>query len=611
MRKFMQLAVATWQHDYSSVLLAPRPISLIASQLHFFPRIVLDPPKIMHFYAELESMNWRYPITPLVRAFCALLTLLPAALRADWVYVWGDEFDYEGEPDPSKWGYDLGRGEGGWGNGEVQTYTRDPENVRVEGGRLIIEARQVFDGRVPSYTSARLTTREKYSVRYGRIEVRAKLPSETGTWAAVWMLASDGLYSPTYWPNNGEIDIVEHVGYEEDPAFLAEKGVSYLNNIHATLHTEKRNHLTTTGLGGRTHLATASSDFHVYALDWYPNRMAFYVDDQLYFEIDKIGAGISVRNPPADETPWWPFTQRFHLLLNIAVGGSWGGHFRQQYYPTTPYGSDGINHGGVWPQRMEVDYVRVYDFGGGRTPLLNPVPGRLEANRHTAVSGLLFQRDAAAQSAIVAHAVDAGDSVDYAVVAAAAGDYHVDIEVASIASVRRLAVINAETGTELGTLTLGTSGGAAVWQWQRAGTVSLPQGRTLLRFIALDGQFRLGDLHLAAAPAGTIRGFPADSNGALDTGSWLGVIAPVAGSEWWYAPLIDTSVYPQTATDAEFSPVSQWHYIADPQTLQPHTDALLPWFYSQRLQRWCLTSAENVGDSPAWIFFHEHSSDNN
>lgn len=235
--------------------------------------------------------------------------------------VWSDEFKKPGLPDSTKWAYEVGGN--GWGNNERQFYTHQrPENARVEKGKLIIEARkEAYQGH--EYTSARLLTRGKTTWTYGRIEARAKLPKGTGTWPAVWMLGSN--IATAGWPKSGEIDIMEHVGYDE--------GV-----VHGTVHTEAYNHNKHTQKGQAVTVKDVTTDFHLYAIDWTPDRIDFFVDKQNYYSVQKADLG------PTEAQ--WPFDQPFYLLLNLAVGGNWGG-------------SKGIDET-IWPQRMEVDYVRVY-----------------------------------------------------------------------------------------------------------------------------------------------------------------------------------------------------------------------------------------------------------
>jgi beta-glucanase (GH16 family) len=233
--------------------------------------------------------------------------------------VWSDEFDHDGMPDTTKWNYDIG--DGGWGNNELQFYTNHRENARVENGFLIIEARLDTAAGKP-YTSARMVTKQKGDWLYGRIEVRAKLPRGKGTWPAIWMLPTDWKYGD--WPTSGEIDIMEHVGY--DPGI-----------IHGTIHTESYNHIKGTQKEGKINIPDCQDAFHVYAVEWADDKMDFFVDDKLYHTVDR---------DPKDDYKGWPFDQRFHLILNIAMGGNWGG-------------KEGVDNS-IWPQRMEVDYVRVY-----------------------------------------------------------------------------------------------------------------------------------------------------------------------------------------------------------------------------------------------------------
>ncbi|MBI2389879.1 MAG: RICIN domain-containing protein [Deltaproteobacteria bacterium] len=236
-----------------------------------------------------------------------------------WKLAWSDEFDGAGLPDASKWSYDVGGH--GWGNGEAQFYTdKRLENARLEGGRLIIEARrESYGGK--AYTSARLVSRGRGDWLYGRFEIRAKLPGGRGTWPAIWMLPTDWKYGG--WPNSGEIDIMEHVGF--DPG-----------RIHGTVHTQAYNHTIGTQKGTSLPVADATSAFHVYAAEWSPERIEIFVDGTKYFSFANEHTGSAT----------WPFDQRFHLILNIAVGGSWGG-------------VKGIDDG-AFPQRMEIDWARVY-----------------------------------------------------------------------------------------------------------------------------------------------------------------------------------------------------------------------------------------------------------
>lgn len=235
--------------------------------------------------------------------------------------VWRDEFDRPGLPDTTKWRYEVGGN--GWGNNELQYYTaRRSENARVEGGHLLIEARrESWQGK--QYTSARLTTRQTQTWTYGRIEARAKLSAGLGTWPAIWMLGQN--IGTAGWPRCGELDIMEHVGY--DP------GV-----IHGTTHTQAYNHVKHTEKTGTDTIPDVTTAFHLYAIDWTPDQIDFYVDGHRYFSAKKSELGKTEAE--------WPFDQPFYLLLNLAVGGNWGG-------------AKGVDET-IWPCRMEVDYVRVY-----------------------------------------------------------------------------------------------------------------------------------------------------------------------------------------------------------------------------------------------------------
>ncbi len=232
--------------------------------------------------------------------------------------MWSDEFDVNGLPNNAKWGYDLGGG--GWGNNELQNYTNVLDNAKVENGNLVITAKKESSGSM-NYSSARLVSKNKGDFLYGRIEARAKLPAGRGTWPAIWMLPTDWAYGN--WPKSGEIDIMEHVGYD-------------VNKVHVTVHTEAYNHSIGTQKGASQTVPTATTDFHKYRVDWTPYAVRGYIDDQLMFTFVNEGKGYA----------GWPFDKRFHLLLNLAIGGNWGG-------------AQGVDDS-VFPQSMSIDYVRVY-----------------------------------------------------------------------------------------------------------------------------------------------------------------------------------------------------------------------------------------------------------
>lgn len=236
-----------------------------------------------------------------------------------WKLSWSDEFNKTGLPDETKWDYEIGGD--GWGNNELQYYTRaDTNNVIVKDGKLFITARKQQKEQ-NSWTSARLITKGKGDWLYGRVEVSAKLPNGKGTWPAIWMLPTGWKYGG--WPASGEIDIMEHVGYDPDTVF-------------SSVHTKSFNHVIGTQKTKGLYLKDAASAFHLYAIEWDKDKIDFFVDDQLFFSFKNTRKGFAE----------WPFDQKFHLLLNIAMGGNWGGS----------KGMDEALNTAV----MEVDYVRVF-----------------------------------------------------------------------------------------------------------------------------------------------------------------------------------------------------------------------------------------------------------
>jgi beta-glucanase (GH16 family) len=238
--------------------------------------------------------------------------------------VWSDEFNYTGLPDSTKWGYDKARGCPelcGWGNNEWQYYTWSrKENARVEGGHLVIEARKEAFGD-SKFTSARLVTRNKGDWKYGRIEVRAQLPDGMGLWPAIWMLPTEKKYGN--WPKSGEIDIAETVGYTPD-------------SVYQTIHTGAYNGMLGTQKGSLIPVKNIHNSFHTYSIEWTSESIVFMID----------GAAHQVFNSTPENTDKWPFDQVFHLVLNVAVGGDFGG-------------KKGVDDS-VFPRQMKVDYVRVY-----------------------------------------------------------------------------------------------------------------------------------------------------------------------------------------------------------------------------------------------------------
>jgi beta-glucanase (GH16 family) len=265
---------------------------------------------------------------------CSALSCARAEETTQWKLVWADEFDVAGAPDGEKWSFEQGFIR----NREDQYYTDRPVNARVENGTLVIEAHKesVPNDRFSSghkdwrrnraeskYTSASLTTKGKTEWTYGRVEVRAKLPSGHGVWPAIWMLGAN--IKQVGWPNCGEIDIMEYVGFQPD-------------RIHANVHMGKYNHVRGTGKGAGLDTQRPTDDFHLYRLDWYPERVEIYFDDQKFFTFNK----------ESDDVAVWPFSKPHFLILNLAIGGTWGA-------------KQGIDDQ-IFPQQYLIDYVRVFEM---------------------------------------------------------------------------------------------------------------------------------------------------------------------------------------------------------------------------------------------------------
>jgi beta-glucanase (GH16 family) len=268
---------------------------------------------------------------PIDAALLALLALIALACGGSptaasphapggWSLVFSDEFNSAGSPDASKWAYELGYIR----NNEKQFYTSRPQNVRVEGGNLVIEAHkepyQGFD-----YTSASINTLGRFEFLFGKVEVRARLPSAVGTWPAIWTLGAN--LAQAGWPACGEIDIMENVGF--DPL-----------RIHSSVHTTAYNHTIGTQKTASLSIASPADDFHVYTMEWTPQQIDVAIDGQKFFTFRNEGTGSRT----------WPFDKPQYLLINLAIGGAWGGQ-------------KGIDDG-RFPHRYLVDYVRIYQQRG-------------------------------------------------------------------------------------------------------------------------------------------------------------------------------------------------------------------------------------------------------
>ena len=243
---------------------------------------------------------------------------------ADWSMVWSDEFNGS-EIDTSKWVFDVGNW--GWGNEEIQYYTKaHRKNARVKEGNLIIEA--LKDAQTNIWTSARLTTRGKVSFLYGKIEFRARVPDKKGYWAAGWLLG-DSYVDEGSWPYCGEIDILENVGYEIQP--LSGDGIAHLS-VHTPAYYFKRNNQITS----TTLVKDMVGSFHTFTMEWSPNGMTGLIDGVASYVYDKTANDLE-----------WPFYKAHNLIINLAMGGNWGG-------------AQGIDPD-LTSQKLIIDYVRVFE----------------------------------------------------------------------------------------------------------------------------------------------------------------------------------------------------------------------------------------------------------
>lgn len=398
----------------------------------------------MHLTAEgyKHTMGVMKHATPVFFGFamCVSATLFAQEPQL----VWSDEFDAPGAyPDAGKWSYQTGGG--GWGNGEQQYYTnrRDENaNAYIQDGVLIIEAR-VEDFGNNAYTSARLNSTASW--KYGRFIIRARLPHAVGTWPAIWMMPTDSVYGG--WPRSGEIDIMEHVG-------------SDVNNVHSSLHTEAQNHTLGNGRTGAVIVPTSTTEFHDYQIDWTPEYIAAYVDGNRYF---------FARNGNLDDptlgSPYWPFDQRFHLILNVALGGSWGGSY--------------INDSAL-PQRLEIDWVRVYDLGDGEGITWSEVPGRLEAEDFANASGVQIETTQDTEGVSNVGWFNEGDWIDYRIDVAHSGFYDIQARYASMYGNADFTLTTARGATVHAT-GLAATGAWQAWETADLGTVFLDKGQQTIR----------------------------------------------------------------------------------------------------------------------------------
>ncbi len=261
---------------------------------------------------------------------------------SDYEIAWSDEFNYTGQPDSSKWSYELGTGNGGWGNNELQTYTNKEDNAYVKDGNLYITAkRENYNG--SEFTSSRLVTKNKGDFKYGYIEMRAILPGGGGVWPAFWMMPTDSVYGT--WPASGEIDIMEYVGNRKN---------IILNTVHCQSYYGS-------GRGTSYKVDDVENTYHTYGLLWTEDYMKFYVDG---IEKFKVANGKFSK----DNYKTWPYDQNFFIILNVAMGGNLGGKISDSFLESS----------------MIVDYVRVYQKN--LTGIDKIKPGKTALNNYTVSS---------------------------------------------------------------------------------------------------------------------------------------------------------------------------------------------------------------------------------
>jgi len=283
---------------------------------------------------ELKALKGQAILSALIVRKTALVT--KESSTKNWQLVWSDEFDYEGKPNPTKWSYDL------WParkvNDEDQTYTDSLKNVYVKDGKLNITAYKE-DYNDAKYTSGRIHSQGKGDFLYGRAEVRAKIPKGRGTWSAIWMLPSDpfkhattcgkgedwqGSSTCNAWPNSGEIDIMEHVGYD-------------MQTIHGTVHNQAYYWAKWEQRKASFEGKNVEEEFHLYSIEWTPEHITVFFDNTPYFFYSN------------ELTGWqsWPYDHPYHVILNLAIGGMWGR-------------AGGPIDDSIFPATMEIDFVRIF-----------------------------------------------------------------------------------------------------------------------------------------------------------------------------------------------------------------------------------------------------------
>ena len=454
----------------------------------------------------------------------ASLVMPPPALSAAYELVWQDEFNQPDgtAPDPANWSYDIGGW--GWGNAEEQYYTDSRHNSRIENNQLVIEMHRDTANEYPNngYTSARLLTKGKQEWTYGRFEARIRLPyGGSGLWPAFWMLGGD--IDSVGWPSCGEIDIMEYVSRIPDEIFGTIHGPGYSGgaSFGSTLQF--------TGPVAPPQPPNLPdpydpSYYHVYTVEWEPERIRWYVDGILYH--------VAVPSDIAPNT--WVFDHSHFIILNLAIGGNFGGF---------------INTGDLtFPTQMLVDWVRVYQMEQPEPTALD-IPGIIQAEDYFAQSGVQTESCSDIGGGLNVGFLDDGNWMDFALNTPTAGRYAVDLRVASGASVTGQVEASVE-GRSVTSPDISNTGGWQSWTTLRAGEIDLPKGPFNLRLTihtpgpsqdALNLNWMEFKLLEAYPDYGVFAGFPVTGFWA-ETGNYLGDVY-LENYPWVYLRTLQQHAY--------------------------------------------------------------------
>ena len=455
----------------------------------------------------------------------SMLSPLQSQELDGWDLIWADEFELPNgsSPDPAYWNYNIGTGNNGWGNAELQYYTNRTENVRIEEGELVIQVREESFGG-SNYTSGRLLTQNKLDWRYGRVEARIKVPAGTGIWPAFWMLGSN--INEVSWPQCGEIDIMEFVGRVPNEIFGTIHGPGYSGgNAYGNI----------VNFG-----EPVPNRYHTYRVEWEPNLISWYVDDMLYHTAT-----------PEDVAPnQWVFEAEQFIILNVAVGGNFGGAL----------GSDL-----VFPVQMNVDYVRVYQLEGGYDiPVVsNDIPGRVEAEDYNNTFGFRTEVTTDVGGGINVGYLTDGDWAEYVLNVPSSGTYALDIRYASPTGTAGV-TITTDTGIDMSFSDFPATGDWQNWETASAGEITLPAGEVTLRVtIDLPGDDDINlnwmEFSFVGNQGDSWAGYPVDENGFADTGSFLGFVY-VGGGPWVWVMSINSWMY---LPEQNIQPSGSWGYLAN------------------------------------------------